>query len=116
MGDDDFAVFLKAGFVQVGVVVTVEKGVEVVNVPLRRRRVRLRSFRLAGPRAVGLFDRVGPASKTERNIPNARVRSVVDVPPLAGSDVPAVPREAEPVFRDGRICIKMFCDIAINLS
>ena len=79
MGEGDFAVFLKAGFVQVGVVVTVEKGVEVVNVRLRRGGVGFRGFRVRWPRAGRLFDGVSPPSKTERNVPTARVRRVVVV-------------------------------------
>ena len=81
---------------QVGIVVTVEKGVEVVDVRLRRGGVGFRSFRVRRPRAGRLFDGVGPASKTERNVPTARVRRVVAVDYSCRSvfrDVSAAPHE-----------------------
>ena len=77
--DRDADCHLNRGLVQVGIVVTVEKCVEVVNVRLRRRRVRLRRFRGRWPRAGWLFDGVGVGTETVGDLPHAGVRRVVAV-------------------------------------
>ena len=79
MGDGDFAVFLNAGLVQVGVVVTVEKGVEVVDVRLRRGGVGFRSFRICRPRAGRLFDGVGVGTETVGDLLHIGIQRVVAV-------------------------------------